>query len=100
MSSVRILKFISGEEIVATVTYPEGVDDKVHVTDPLMLIPSPGPDGKMTIAITTWAQSTQGILEIDKRNILYDASPDDVLKQKYNKIFGNIVVPTQSIARV
>jgi hypothetical protein len=101
MSEVRVLKFISGEEIVATVDDGFGLNT-VSVSDPLALLPMPNAEGKMTVGISSWAQSVADgeKLEIDKKNILYNAKPNDVLLQKYNMLFGRVVTPPKGIARI
>jgi hypothetical protein len=97
MSNVNVVKLVTGEELVADVTdLPK--KDSLSLKEPLMLLPQQKQDGSFGVAIMGYAQSVEGdTIEVGYDKVVYIAPAKAELIEHYNKIHGNIVVPTKAI---
>jgi len=91
---VKIVRLMSGEEIIATV-----VDntETLSLKDPAVLIPSP--EGKLLLARwLPYADQPENGIAIEKKNILFTVEPQEQLKDHYtNVVVNNLVVPAKKI---
>lgn len=109
---IRVLKLVTGEEILAFVDYPGDVDypgfkddpDKVkekvtHITisDPVQLMFGQRPDGSFGMQIIPWAVSVDGPITLDLKHVMFDETPKADLQQRLREITSGIVTPPEGI---
>jgi hypothetical protein len=88
---VKILKFMSGEEVVGQITKsPEGSLITMKKPCAIMLIGSKSSPDQHSMALIPYAAYTKDHeIEIDARHVMWEAElADDVLNQ-YNSLFGS-----------
>lgn len=92
MSNVAVIKFVSGEEIVAEITLNEV--HQITIQNPLQLILQPKEDGKgMGTTIIPWAASVDGQIVIAKDRTIFIGLPKQELIDHYGQIFRKVVAP-------
>ena len=85
---IKILKLVTGEEIIGELNYTE---TKIEVTRPcaVMLISSKSTPDQHSMALIPYAGYTKDhIIHIDKRSIVWNAELQDDVYNQYNAIFG------------
>jgi hypothetical protein len=95
MSDIKVLKLMSGEEIVAEVT------DKGEVytlKEPVTIVYQPVEGGGMNAGFAPFMPYSSGILTLNKNSIASYADVDAKLLAEYNRIFSKIeIVPAGKI---
>lgn len=96
MDNLRILKLISGEEVVGEIK--ETTADYVRIENPCVLGIAMSPAGKATLQMQPMLIfSEQKVVELKQNHVLYTVSVAGEIKNKYNEIYGSgIVLPKQS----
>lgn len=102
MSNVRVIKLMTGEELIANV---EEMIDGINISDCIAVIPQSGPtdpkSGKAQImfAFIPWGTLAKGKIYLDHSKIMYNAEPEDELVAHYNKLSGKakIEVPPKNL---
>lgn len=93
MSEVKIIRLISGEEIIAN--YTEN-GDTVTLKDPSVLIPSP--EGKLLLARWIPYANTEKGVTLDKRHLVFVIDPQRELADHFTTVVvNNLVVPGKKI---
>ena len=91
MDSLRILKLITGEEIVGELK--DGTDDSVRIENPCILGIGMASNGKASLQMQPMLLfSEQKVVELKKNHILYTVSVATEIKNKYNEIYGSGIV--------
>jgi hypothetical protein len=92
MANLRILKLISGEEIVGDITINENT---VRIENPCVIGIGMGPNGKATLQMQPMLIfSEQKVVELQLSHIIYNVSVAQEIQNKYNEIYGSgIVMP-------
>ncbi len=94
-SQTRIIKLITGEEIITTVVTEE---KGVRVSDSIMVVPQQGPadpqSGKTQVvfAFIPWGTLVKADIYIDFSKIIYIEEPEDQLLAHYGKVTGKIKI--------
>lgn len=86
---IKIIKLISGEELIADITEVEG---KLNVKQPAVihLVPSRTEQNQIMVGLLPYAQYTKShSLEVAKTAVLWTEEPADELYNQYNSIFGS-----------
>jgi hypothetical protein len=86
---VRILKLMSGEEIVGSCSKR---GSKIFVSKPcaIMLISSKSTPDQHSMALIPYAAYTkEQKIEIEKRHVIWEAELEDEVLNQYNAIFGS-----------
>ena len=97
MANINVVKLVSGDEVVADVTDLQK-KNSVSLKNPLMLVMQQKQEGGVGVAILPYATSVEGdTIEIGYDKIIYIHTAKSELVEYYNKVHGNIVVPTQKI---
>lgn len=97
MGNISVVKLISGDEIVAEVTNISN-KESVSLKNPMLLVMQQKPDGGVGVAILPYASSVEDdTIEVGYDKIIYIHTAKSELIEYYNKVHGNIVVPTQKI---
>jgi len=102
--SIRILKLISGEEIIADVSGVSTVDDKEVMEDTVLIskavgiLFTPAEEG-LKIQYYPWAMYLDNTKELamDKSNIMFPAIPPVSVRNQYAEMVGLPVIPDTSI---
>jgi hypothetical protein len=96
MANLRILKLLSGEEIVGDIV--EETPDTYRVENPCVLGIAMNAQGKASLQMQPLLIfSEQKVVQLKVTHVLYDVTVAQEIKNKYNEIYGSgIVVPTQS----
>ena len=92
-NELRILKLITGEEIVGNITERGG--GLISIENPCLLGIAMGPNGKASLQMQPMLIfSEQKKVDILRANIIYDVSVAPEIENKYNEIYGSgIVMP-------
>jgi len=96
MANLRILKLVTGEELVGDIV--EETADTYRVENPCVLGIGMNPQGKASLQMQPLLIfSEQKVVQLKVTHVLYDVTVAQEIKNKYNEIYGSgIVVPPQS----
>lgn len=91
--SVKIIRLISGEEIIANFT---DNGDTITLKDPSVLIPSP--EGKLLLARWLPYANTENGVTLEKRHLVFTIEPQRELADHFtNVVVNGLVVPGKKI---
>jgi len=92
--TVKILKLITGEEIIGEVEVEN--EQFIELKNPLSIMLRPSQDG-FTFGFVPWCNLMEGNkkIHLDKVVTVGDASDD--VKNAYNSMFGGIVTPPKQL---
>jgi len=95
MANLRILKLVSGEEIVGDII---SETDNIKIENPCVLAIGMNSQGKASLQMQPLLIfSEQKIVEFHLNHIIYNVTVAQEIQNKYNEIYGSgIVVPTKS----
>ena len=94
MSDVKLLRMISGEDVVCTVT--SNADGLVTIKDAIVAVPT----GQGQLGFAPWSpiiSKEEPGMTISEKFIIYMAEPDASVVTQYNEMFGKIVTKPQKI---
>jgi hypothetical protein len=95
MSELRILKLISGEEIVGDIL--SDTADGVLIQDPCSLGLMQSPTGPRLNMMPMLLFSEQKKVQLQRSHILYTVTVAQEIQNKYNEIYGSgIILPKPS----
>ena len=100
MANVKIIKLITGEELLADV--PLEHVDPLRIKNPVRIIVMPNKIDPKTpnIGFAPWAEfSDDKTFELDKDHILCIMTPIKEFVAQYTSMFGGIVIPTSGIIK-
>ena len=89
MMDVKLLRIVTGEEVVAEVI--EWTGGMLTIKNGLVVLPSA--DGR--VGFMPWAtviDQTQPEINLDMKHIVYVAEVDEGVKKKYNSMYGSKLV--------
>lgn len=98
-TNVKILKLITGEELLAEVQGSEFADP-VTIKNPVRIVVMPNKmdPTKPNIGFAPWAEFTEDKqFVLDKSHVLCIISPIKEFINQYNTMFGGLVVPTSNL---
>lgn len=92
MANLRIIKLITGEEIVGDI---EIKDASVRIENPCVIGIAMAPNGKATLQMQPMLIfSEQKVVELQLSHVIYNVSVAQEIQNKYNEIYGSgIVMP-------
>ena len=92
-NELRILKLITGEEIVGNITERGG--GLISIENPCLLGIAMGPNGKASLQMQPMLIfSEQKVVELQLNHVIYNVSVAQEIQNKYNEIYGSgIVMP-------
>ena len=94
MKDVKLIRMISGEEIIAEVL--DWKDGLVTVQNPLVVIPQQGQVGFMPWATVIDPERPE--IGLDMKHVIYSVEVTPDVVSQYAKIFGsNIVLPEKKL---
>lgn len=102
MSNIMGLQLVGGQDIIGDVV---GLDDPscavVRIEKPAAVGMMGGQSGQMNVGLMPWIPFAEDdCFDIPKRNIVVYYTPNEDLKNHYNRLFGSgLIVPKQTIVR-
>ena len=87
---IKIIKLVNGDDIIASV---EKKENNFILNQPYRLVFSN--EGLASIPMCPF--SSQKTYEILESNVLFQAEPEDEIKNSYREQIGSIVVPSSNI---
>lgn len=94
--TVKVLKAINGEDIIANVK--ADTDSGYKVEDPAVIMLQQSQDGNIGVSIAPFMPYAREVW-INKNGIMAEGLPDVNLENEYNRLFGSgiVVAPAGSI---
>jgi len=92
MIDVKLIRIITGEEIIAEVL--SQTDDKITIQNGLVVIPS-----AQGVGFAPWAtviSKDEPQITISKKHVVYVVETQEDVSSKYNEMFGSKLVVPQS----
>jgi hypothetical protein len=94
--NVKIIKLITGEEILAEVVSSD--DTSVTLENTIAVVLAPSDDGKnLGFRFIPWGTMVDGDITIGTDKIIYSEPVKDDLKNTYSSMFGGIVTPPKQL---
>ena len=92
-NNLRILKLLTGEEIVGNITERGG--GLISIENPCLLGIAMGPNGKASLQMQPMLIfSEQKVVELQLNHVIYNISVAQEIQNRYNEIYGSgIVMP-------
>lgn len=97
--NVKLIRFITGEEIIAEIIIDDDQTNKIVIKNPLrvLVIPAKSTPQNPTVGFAPWAEfSDDKKFELDKSSILCIMNPVKEFVNQYNATFGGILTPSTS----
>ena len=96
MSEVKVLKLVSGEELVVEII--SETDQFVEIKNPVAAVLQRTKTGEGALGFMPWMHAANGPLKISRNHLVCVAEVADEVKNGYNQIFGaGIVVPPKDL---
>lgn len=92
--AVKILKLITGEEIVGEIVVTD--ENNTVLKNPLSIVLRPSQDG-FTFGFVPWCNLMEGDKTIPNDKVLTSGDAADDVKNAYNSMFGGIVTPPKQL---
>jgi hypothetical protein len=94
MANIVLIKFVSGEEVIADLI-SSGESAKV-ISDAVTLVYRQTENGKMTVGFAPFMPYAEGTITLYDNSILAISQPQEDLKNEFNRIFGSGIVVAQA----
>jgi hypothetical protein len=98
--NVKIIKLITGEELLGEVTESSPIPTSVIIKNPIRIVVMPNKIDPKTpnIGFAPWAEFTDDkSFVLDKSHILAIMNPIKEFVNQYNSMFGGLVLPTGNL---
>jgi len=97
---IKILKLVTGEEILGEVEETLTAQIKFSTPCILQIVPSRNNPDQIGMALLPYASYAKDqTIFIDKNAIVWEQEPIDELRNQYNSIFGNGIVLAKSLVK-
>ena len=97
MANIRIMKLITGEELLGDVT-DQGLTYSIKNAVIVALVPSRANPQQPSIGLAPWMPYAENDpVIIAKQHVVYDAKPVKEMVNNYNSIFGGIITPPKTL---
>lgn len=94
MANIVLIKFVSGEEIIADLI--SAGDSAKVISDAVTLVYRPQEGGKMTVGFAPFMPYAEGSITLYDSSILAIGQPQEDLVNEFNRIFGAGIVLAQA----
>ena len=96
MAEIKILKLISGEEIIGEVLEN---GSEICIKNPVRIVVMPGKDPREPqVGLAPWGQfSKEKTFSLHKAHIVVIMTPIDAFVNQHKEMFGGIVIPKQGL---
>jgi hypothetical protein len=91
--SVKILKLVTGEEIIAEVMVYN--DEIVTVKNTMAIMLQPTQDG-YSYGFVPWCPLAGDVKSIARNSVIFEQNPTDDARNAYASMFGGIIAPISS----
>ena len=92
---IKLIRLVSGEEIIAEVKHEKSNSDEIHIADAIVLIPAG--EGKIGIMpFMPYTKAKDG-LELRTQDIMFMVDPVDELKTQFTSARSGISLPSSKI---
>ena len=96
--NIKIVKLITGEEIIAKVLPSSGLIVKIENPVRIVVMPNKLDPKTPNVGLAPWAEfSDEKIFELDKSHVLCIMTPVKEFVSQYNSIFGGLVLPNSGL---
>ena len=92
---IKIVRFISGEEIITTVVNQN--DKKILVEKSLVMMYKPSGEGQISIGFGPFMPYSEGQVALSVSAVAAIADPMEKIVEEYNRIFSPIIQPSPGI---
>ena len=99
-SNIKIIKLITGEELLAEVTISSPIPTSITMKNPVRIVVMPNKLDPKTpnVGFAPWAEfSEDKTFDLDKAHILAIINPIKEFVNQYNTMFGGLVVPSSNL---
>jgi len=99
-ANIKILKLITGEELLAEVTILSQIPTSITLKNPVRIVVMPNKLDPKTpnVGFAPWAEfSEDKSFDLDKAHILAIINPIKEFINQYNTMFGGLVVPSSNL---
>ena len=93
---VRIMKLITGEEVLSLVRYPDDDENFYTFIDPVVIVLQQGPKG-LGVTLIPYAVGVDGDIHINTKHVIYDEKPKDDLADRYREVTTGITVAKKEL---
>lgn len=94
MANIVLIKFVSGEEIIADLVTDK--DNSKVIKDAVTLVYRPKEDGTMTVGFAPFMPYSEGSITLYDTSILGIGEPQEDLRREFDRIFGSGIVLAQA----
>lgn len=94
MNNVKLVRIISGEDLLATISSNLLVPGEVILEDIVQLVMT-SPTNIGLVPFQPWADLPNGKLVLRKEHVLWMVDPKDNLLNEYQKVFSKIITATK-----
>jgi hypothetical protein len=94
MANIVLIKFVSGEEIIADLV--TDADNNKVIKDAVTLVYRPQEGGSMTVGFAPFMPYSNGSITLYDTSILAFGEPQEDLKREFERIFGSGIVVAQA----
>lgn len=94
MANIVLIKFVSGEEIIADLVSDK--DNSKVIKDAVTLVYRPKEDGTMTVGFAPFMPYSEGSITLYDTSILGIGEPQEDLRREFDRIFGSGIVLAQA----
>lgn len=92
MSDIKVVKLITGEELLSSITDQDGLDKWILEKPYVMVM---GPEGTGIMPWVPYAETDR--ITIDKKHVMIILEPKEAVKQSYSKMVGKIILNENKI---
>lgn len=97
MANIRIIKLVTGEELLGDVT-DQGLAYSIKNAVIVALVPSRANPQQPSVGLAPWMPYAENDpVVIPKQHVVYDAKPVKEMVNNYNSIFGGIITPPKTL---
>ena len=97
MANIRIIKLVTGEELLGDVT-DQGLAYSIKNAVIVALVPSRANPQQPSVGLAPWMPYAENDpVVIPKQQVVYDAKPIKEMVNTYNSIFGGIITPPKTL---
>lgn len=97
MANIRIIKLVTGEELLGDVT-DQGLVYSIKNAVIVALVPSRANPQQPSVGLAPWMPYAENDpVVIPKQHVVYDAKPVKEMVNNYNSIFGGIITPPKTL---
>lgn len=97
MTTVKAIKILSGEELVAEVLHED--ENEITIKNPLAIMIQRAPTGDLNVVLIPFAPylGRHPTITFTMNRILFAVEVDEQMRNQYNSVYGGIVTPPKQL---